>query len=75
MDYKIKSIVLVAVLLVMMITIGFLVNINQGVTGAVVTKSIACYDNSDCDDKIVETEDLCRNPGTEYSLCVNRPRL
>ena len=74
MDHKIKSVVLVSVLLAMMITIGLLININQGVTGAVVSSSITCYEHSDCDDRIAETEDICRNPGTEYSLCVNKPR-
>lgn len=33
---------------------------------------IACEEDGDCDDKIEATEDFCRNPGTEFSLCVNQ---
>ena len=33
---------------------------------------VACYNDEDCDDGITKTEDLCRNPGTVNSLCVNR---
>ncbi len=35
---------------------------------------IACYADEDCDDDIPQTEDLCRNPGTEYSICINKPK-
>lgn len=35
---------------------------------------IACYQDKDCDDRIEQTDDICRNPGTTYSLCVNRVR-
>ena len=34
---------------------------------------VACYSDDDCDDTLPQTEDICRNPGTEYSVCVNRP--
>lgn len=34
--------------------------------------SVACYTDKDCDDKTEATDDICRNPGTTYSLCVNR---
>ncbi len=33
---------------------------------------IACYDDQDCDDRMAATEDTCKNPGTEFSLCVNQ---
>ena len=33
---------------------------------------VACYSDEDCDDNIPQTEDICRNQGTENSLCVNR---
>ncbi|MEK6951291.1 MAG: hypothetical protein AABX13_06230 [Nanoarchaeota archaeon] len=33
---------------------------------------IACSEQEDCDDRISATTDLCKNPGTEFSLCVNR---
>lgn len=35
---------------------------------------IACYSDQDCDDTIVQTNDICRNPGTEYSVCVQKPK-
>lgn len=35
---------------------------------------IACYADEDCDDNIPQTDDFCRNPGTENSLCVNKVR-
>jgi len=43
----------------------------QGLTGAVVN-DVACFEDADCNDNIAATEDICRNPGTEYSLCVNK---
>ena len=36
--------------------------------------TIACRENEDCDDKVTETADICRNPGTLNSLCVYLPR-
>lgn len=33
---------------------------------------VACYEHSDCDDRISATADVCKNPGTEFSICVNR---
>lgn len=72
MEHKTKSVLLVSLLLVMTVAIGLFVNYGGGITGAVVTEEIACYEDSDCDDKIEETEDICRNPGTEFSLCVNK---
>lgn len=35
---------------------------------------VACYSDQDCDDTISQTEDICRNPGTENSVCVNKPK-
>ncbi len=35
---------------------------------------IACYSAQDCDDTIAQTSDICRNPGTEYSVCINKPK-
>ena len=73
MDHKTKSFLLVLLLLGIMVTIGFFANFNEGITGTMVADTIACYGGSDCDDGIEKTEDICRNPGTEYSLCVNKP--
>ncbi len=73
MHYKTKSIFLVLVLAVIMVGIGLFTNY-EGITGATVTKEIVCHEDIDCDDGIEETEDICRNPGTEFSLCVNKLR-
>jgi len=70
MDYKTKSILLVIVLAGMMVGIGLLTNI--GITGSIVADNIACDEDGDCNDKIEETEDICKNPGTKDSFCVNR---
>ncbi|HIH11952.1 TPA: hypothetical protein HA241_07215 [Candidatus Woesearchaeota archaeon] len=32
---------------------------------------IVCRQDNDCDDGMSVTRDVCRNPGTVYSLCVN----
>ncbi len=34
--------------------------------------TIACSSDEDCNDRNPATEDICRNPGTTSSLCVNR---
>ena len=33
---------------------------------------IVCHSNEECDDGISQTDDICRNPSTVKSLCVNR---
>ena len=71
MNHNLKSIILVVILISLIAAIGFLAG-NQGITAAVVGGGIACYDDQDCSDDIAATEDICRNPGTEYSLCINR---
>ena len=73
MNYKTKSILLVFLLVILMVGIGVFTNYEE-ITGATTSKKIVCYENSDCDDGLKETEDICRNPGTEYSLCINRLR-
>ena len=71
---SVKTITIIVVLLVMLGALGFVVSQEGGLTGGVVANSIACQDNSDCDDKIEGTEDICRSPGTINAICVNRPR-
>tara|TARA_Y100000034_G_scaffold14502_1_gene15163 strand:- start:515 stop:685 length:171 start_codon:yes stop_codon:yes gene_type:complete len=51
--------------------VGLMVG-QEGLTGATTTKTIACYDHNDCDDKSQYTEDTCKNPGTEHSICINK---
>ncbi len=59
-------------ILVLVAVISLLSNGGDMFTGSVIVGKIACFDNADCDDGITATEDLCRNPGSEYSLCVNK---
>ncbi len=75
MNHKLKSFLMLALLFVIIASIGFFASkggMTGGAIGDIVGK-IACYQDQDCDDKIAETQDICRNPGTEYSLCVNKP--
>jgi len=44
----------------------------DGITGSTVIKNVPCYEDIDCDDRREGTEDFCKNPGTEFSLCVNK---
>jgi len=74
MNYKLKSILFILLFVAVMVSIGLFANFDNGITGSATGGSIACYENSDCDDKIERTEDICRNPGTEFSLCVNKPK-
>ncbi len=72
MNHKLASLLSVLVLLGLVVVIGFFVG-EDGITGSF-TEVISCYENQDCDDHIENTEDLCRNPGTRYSVCVNKPK-
>lgn len=56
-----------------MVAIGLFLGFNQSIVGSTVAKSVACMSNKDCDDRITATQDICRNPGTINSLCVNKP--
>lgn len=73
MEHKIKSIMLIVALIAIIATVGILISNENGITGGSVAKTYSCYQDSDCDDRIPETKDICKNQGTEYSLCVNRP--
>lgn len=62
--------------LLLMISIGFGVSYFQsGVTGSsvVVNDSVACSFDSQCSDGISCTRDVCKNPGSSDSFCVNEP--
>ena len=72
MDYRIKSILIVLLFIGVMVAIGMFLGFNQSIVGATVAKSVACENNKDCNDWISVTEDICRNPGTINSLCVNK---
>lgn len=74
MDYKIKSALTVSIILVIMITVGFMANYFQGgITGGVIGGGLACEINEECNDGISCTIDSCKNQGTENSFCVNTP--
>lgn len=72
MEHRLKSTLLVLLLLGILLVIGLIVG-SEGITGGMVAKSVACENDGDCDDGVEATEDICRNPGTEFSLCVNKP--
>jgi hypothetical protein len=68
-----KKTILVAIFLIVVIGVIGVIS-TGGLTGAVISNKVSCFENSDCNDHISETEDICKNPGSEYSLCVNRPK-
>ncbi len=73
MDYKIKSIITVVVLVAFMVGTGVFINNLEGtITGAVVAPACECSSDSDCDDRNKCTEDICLYADNcEASLCVN----
>lgn len=74
-DYKKKSIASGFILILMMFSLGFLVNLFQqgnSITGAVVADSY-CSDNNECDDGISCTIDSCKNAGEGGSFCSHSP--
>ncbi len=70
--FELQHYVTIFALLGIFTMLGIAVGTEGTITGATVTE--VCESNDDCDDGIVGTEDICRNPGTEYSLCVNLPQ-
>ena len=65
------SLIIVAVLAVALM-VGVTVT-TDGLTGGTIIKNVNCYDSVDCNDNQENTLDFCQNPGTENSLCVNKP--
>jgi len=72
MNYTIKYLLLTLVLILLVVVVGILIG-PEGLTGASTSQITVCYNDEDCNDRIPNTEDICKNPGTEYSLCVNKP--
>lgn len=70
--HRIKSAIMIVLLIGIIAVIGFMLGGNSGVTSAIVADTIACYEDKDCDDRITQTEDICMNPGTKDALCVSR---
>ncbi len=73
MHHALRSIIAIIVLVLIVVALGVLVG-KSGITGGTVVDTIACYDHADCDDQIAATDDVCKNPGTLSSLCINRPK-
>ncbi len=67
-----KPYISLGILLTLVTMLGIAVGTNGSLTGATATYQIVCSSDEDCDDGIHGTEDTCRNPGSEYSLCINR---
>ena len=69
-----KMIFLGVALIGVMALMGFVISSgsSESLTGATVSEQVSCYSDADCSDKIDCTQDICRNPGSEYSLCINR---
>ena len=71
--YKLKSLIIVFLLVGIVGMMGLILS-HEGFTGAMITHKVSCYNDADCNDRIAETADVCKNPGTEFSLCVNKPK-
>ena len=71
MNYKLKSLIVLMVLLGVVASLGMFMS-GGSITGSSITPDIACYTDLDCNDRTVGTEDICKNPGTKFSLCINR---
>jgi hypothetical protein len=67
---ELQHYVTIFALLGIFVMLGVAVGTEGTITGATVTE-VSCTSDADCDDRIVGTEDVCRNPGTRYSICVN----
>jgi len=72
METKLNRTILIIAIVIAVIAIVSL-TVSTTITGGTIIKKISCYNQNDCDDHKEETEDLCKNPATEYSLCVNKP--
>jgi hypothetical protein len=75
MDHKRTSLVnilIIAVFMVLLAVITIIFGINDdGISGAAVRCSVECYSDSDCDDKVDLTEDICLYAGECSSKCFN----
>ena len=70
--HRIKSAIMIVLLIGVIGVIGFMMGGNSGITSAIVADTIACYEDKNCDDRITQTQDICMNPGTINALCVSR---
>ncbi|MBT6774581.1 hypothetical protein HOA91_04375 [Candidatus Woesearchaeota archaeon] len=68
-----KELYLIFAVVVTFIFIASVLFTAGGITGGIIIKSVSCFEDKDCNDHNEETTDFCKNPSTEYSLCVNKP--
>jgi len=74
MHHKTKSIIVLATLFLLMVSLAILMNKTQNtITGAVVKQPCECKADSDCDDNNPETTDVCLYPDSCIdSICINK---
>ena len=75
MHYKTQQAITISVLLLFMLSIGFMINnLDGSITGAVVAEDCECKADSGCIDNDACTEDICLYPDNcEASLCLHKP--
>ena len=73
MDFHIKSVITIVVLVGFMALVAIVINnLESEVTGAVIKPVCKCAEDSDCDDKDFCTEDICLySENCEAAVCVN----
>ena len=69
-----KELYLIVAVLVTFVVIAGVFFSAGGITSGTIIKSVSCFEDNDCNDHKEETVDFCKNPSTEYSLCVNKPK-
>jgi hypothetical protein len=67
----VKKLIFLVGLIAILGVVSILVN-NDSITGSTVLEVISCYDDTDCNDGIDKTKDVCKNPATKESICVNK---
>jgi len=73
-EHNLKSVLVIIVLLGLVVGMALVLGRGASLTGSAVAKTVACYTDSDCDDRISATDDTCQNAGTDSALCFNRPK-
>ena len=75
MNYKTQSIITIAVIAAIMISIGVVVGtVGNDITGAVV-KEGECYNDADCNDNNSMTEDICLYAEScSAAKCINKKK-
>ncbi|MBT3814002.1 hypothetical protein HOE37_05490 [Candidatus Woesearchaeota archaeon] len=66
-----RTILIIAIVIAVIAIVSL--TVSTTITGGTIIKKVSCYDKDDCNDHNEATEDSCKNPATEYSLCINKP--